>query len=166
MRLLASIAMLAGIISALPIDSALSTTADVATVQGQEAASDYGPPHGSYGDGGNYGNYGPPPTPFPYQGGGYVPGQFTPPPPPRSYSNGYNAPNPIAGGIGNIVNGVGQLVGGTTAGLVGGLTGEFLHGVQEGRRRGYRLVRRESKEGAGVLLEAGRRVGGWIGLRV
>jgi hypothetical protein len=38
--------------------------------------------------------------------------------------------------------------------------------VQEGARGGYRLVRREREEGAGVLLEVGRRVGGWIGLRV
>lgn len=176
MRLLASVALFAGAISALPVDSTISipavasisdSTADTvnaASAQGKEAAGDYGPPGGSYG--GNY-NYGPPPTPFPFQGGGYRPGQFTPPPPPSSYGNGYNgpAPNPgIAGGIGSIANGVGQLIGGATAGLVGGVSGEFLHGVRDGARGGYKMVKRETEVSANLLLMVGRRVAGWFGL--
>lgn len=173
MRLSASFALLAGLISALPIDSATSTSAidntassttAPATNLGKGEVGNYGPPRGPY-DGGRY-NFGPPPTPFPYQGGGYVPGQYAPPPAPRPYGNGYNGPaSVISNGVGEIATGVGQLIGGGTAGLLGGVTGDFLHGIEAGAgggRRGYRMIRRETEESAAILLGLGRSVVGWV----
>ncbi|TID12820.1 hypothetical protein E2P81_ATG09769 [Venturia nashicola] len=162
MHFLASLALLASLISALPIDSTTPTSAVTdttsatvnssilakASTQGKEEASDYGPPRGGGRDNYNYSyNYGPSAPPYPYQGGGYIPGQYSPPAP-RPYGNGYNgggrAGSSISNGVGEIAEGVGQVIGGTTAGLLGAVPGELLHGFEAGAgggRRGYKIRR-------------------------
>ncbi|KAE9978322.1 hypothetical protein EG328_011219 [Venturia inaequalis] len=129
MRLFASIALLAGLISAIPIDSTTSApaTTDAATVtttpsttQAQGETSDYGPPRGSYNGNYNPNSY----NPNSYNGGGS-----------RSYNNGYNGgskpANTIEKGFGEIADGFGKVLGGGT-GLLGGYAGDILHGFEYG----------------------------------
>lgn len=127
MHFLGPIALFLGVISALPIEtvtdavsapatvSAADTVAAPATIQGKEEVGNYGPPRSSYDGGSNSGHSN-------YNSYGGSPSRS------NGYGNRYNNGSPsLAGGLGSIV---------------GGATGDFLHGFESSAGRGYKMVRR------------------------
>jgi hypothetical protein len=135
MRLLTSLAIFAGTISALPITSDISTfaTTDSTDSTGVPAniatAADstdrpygYGPPPGPY-------NYGPPPPAYGNGGG-------------RGYGNGNRGQGPsVIGGLDNIAYGIGELIG-APVGALGGLVGGIGNGIYNGIRGPYKLMKK------------------------